>query len=105
MQPLTLHESTQRLYLLMHQGDFYTYEAPGPEIWVYDLATRERVQKIRTRQPAMSIAVSRDDNPLLYAITEDLGSLDIYDASSGEYLRSAGELGIMPSLIDPVPLP
>ena len=105
MQPLTLHEATQRLYLLMHQGDFYTYEAPGPEIWVYDLATRERVDKIRTRQPAMSIAVSRDDNPLLYAITEDLGSLDIYDASSGEYLRSAGELGITPFLIDPVPLP
>ena len=105
MQPLTLHEATQRLFLLMHQGDFYTYEAPGPEIWVYDLATRERVDKIRTRHSSISIAVSQDDNPLLYTITEDLSTLDIYDASSGEYLRSAGELGITPFLIDPVPLP
>lgn len=105
MQPVALHEATGRLYILMHQGDFFTYEDPGPEVWIYDLATRKRVGKIRTRRPSASIAVSRDDNPLLYTITGDLSALDIYDAGSGGYLRSAGELGITPFLIEPVPLP
>ena len=102
MQAVTLHKATQRLYILMHQGDFYSYEDPGPEIWVYDLETRARVEKFSTRQQSISIAVSQDNSPLLYTITEDLSSLDIYDASSGEYLRSAGELGITPFLIGPL---
>ena len=105
MQAVTLHEARQHLYILMHQGDFFTYENPGPEIWVYDLATQSRIEKIRTRHPSISIAVSQDDNPLLYTITGDLSTLEIYDASTGEYLRSAGELGITPFLIEPVPLP
>ena len=102
MQAVTLHKATQRLYILMHQGDFYSYEDPGPEVWVYDLETRARVEKFSTRQQSISIAVSQDNSPLLYTITEDLSSLDIYDASSGEYLRSAGELGITPFLIGPL---
>lgn len=105
IQAVTLHQATQRLYILMHQGDFFTYEYPGPEVWVYDLAIQERIKKIKTRHASISIAVSQDDNPLLYTITEDLSSLDIYDAASGEYLRSAGELGITPFLIEPLPLP
>ena len=105
MQAVTLHEARQHLYILMHQGDFFTYENPGPEIWVYDLATQARVDRIRTRHPSISIAVSQDDNPLLYTITEDLSTLEIYDAGTGEYLRSAGELGITPFLIEPVPVP
>ena len=105
MQAVALHNARQHLYIIMHQGDFFTYEDPGPEIWVYDLQTRARVEKISTRQPSLSIAVSQDDNPLLYTITGDLSSLDIYDASSGEYLRSAGELGLTPFLIGPLPLP
>ena len=90
--------------MVMHQGDFFTYELPGTEIWVYDLETRTRVEKITTRQPSLSIAVSQDDNPLLYTITEDLSALDIYDAGSGEYLRSIGELGVTPFLVQPLPL-
>ena len=102
IQAIALHSATQRLYLLMHQGDFYTYEAPGPEIWVYDVTTQARVNKIRAWRAGISIAVSQDDEPLLYAITEDLSALDVYDANTGDYLRSAGELGITPMLIEPV---
>ena len=104
MQPVTLHSARQHLYMVMHQGDFFTYELPGTEIWVYDLETRARVEKITTRHPSLSIAVSQDDNPLLYTITEDLSALDIYDASSGDYLRSIGELGVTPFLAQPLPL-
>ena len=104
MQPVSLHNKSRHLYLLMHQGDFFTYEDPGPEIWVYDLATQKQIRKIKTNHPSVSIAVSQDDAPLLYTITEDLSSLDIYDATSGEYLRSASELGIVPLLIQVPPL-
>lgn len=103
MQPLALHEARQRLYLLMRQGDFFSYEDPGPEIWVYDLKTRKQVGKIKTRQPSLSIAVSQDEAPLLYAITENLDQLDIYDGA-GQYLRSVPELGIMAALIQVPPL-
>ena len=102
MHPVALHNGRQHLYLVMHQGDFYTYENPGPEIWVYDLATQKKINRITTRQSSLSIAVSQDDNPLLYAITEDLSAMDIYDASTGEFLRSAAELGITPFLLEPV---
>lgn len=105
VQPVAVHQGRNELYLLMHQGDFYSYEAPGPEIWVYDLVRRERLRKITTRQPSISIAVSQDEAPLLYAITEDLSALDIYDADSGKFLRSAPELGIVPALLQVPPLP
>lgn len=103
MQPLALHEANQHLYLLMRQGDFFSYEDPGPEIWVYDLKTRKQLRKIKTRQPSLSIAVSQDEAPLLYAITESLNQLDIYDGA-GQHLRSVSELGIMAALIQPPPL-
>ena len=105
MQPVALNNAGQRLYILLHQGDFFSYEAPGTEIWVYDPATHKRISRIKTNHASSAIAVSQDDNPLLYTITEDLSSLDIYDATSGKYLRSADELGIVPSLIQPVRLP
>ena len=87
----------------MRQGDFFSYEDPGPEIWVYDLKTRKQLRKIKTRQPSLSIAVSQDEAPLLYAITESLNQLDIYD-SAGRHLRSVPELGIMTALIQVPPL-
>ena len=71
---------------------------------MYDLKTRKQVGKIKTRQPSLSIAVSQDGAPLLYAITEKLNQLDIYDGA-GQYLRSVPELGIMAALIQPPPLP
>ena len=103
-QPVSLHNERQHLYLLVHQGDFFSYEAPGSEIWLYDLTTQKQLRKIKTNHSSSAITVSQDDAPLLYTITEDLSSLDIYDATSGEYLRSADELGVVPSLLQVPPL-
>jgi methylamine dehydrogenase heavy chain len=73
---------TNELYVAMHQGGPGTHEAPGPEVWVYDLAAKKKVRVIKPEEPVLSIAVSRDDKPILAAITETLG-LSIMDAATG----------------------
>jgi methylamine dehydrogenase heavy chain len=73
---------TNELYVAMHQGGPGTHEAPGPEVWVYSLADKKKVRVIKPEEPVLSIAVSRDDKPILAAITETLG-LSIMDAATG----------------------
>ena len=53
-QHLAVHAATGRLYALVHQGGPDTHKDPGTEVWVYDLATRRRVQRIRMLNPLAS---------------------------------------------------
>jgi methylamine dehydrogenase heavy chain len=53
-QHLAVHAASGRLYALMHQGGPDTHKEPGTEVWVYDLATRRRVQRIPVRNPLES---------------------------------------------------
>lgn len=123
-QSLASHEKSGLLYTLMHQGSEDTYEEPGDEIWIYDSQSRERVKKIELEHPSLMIAVSTDDAPLLYAsgyattiptwmlyflgMTGGLGDimdhltpvLDVYDAHSGEHLRTIRSIGAFPSQLN-----
>jgi methylamine dehydrogenase heavy chain len=53
-QLLALHAPSGRLYALVHQGGPDTHKDPGTEVWVYDLATRKRVQRIPLLNPLVS---------------------------------------------------
>jgi methylamine dehydrogenase heavy chain len=53
-QHLAVHGPSGRLYALVHQGGPDTHKQPGTEIWVYDLASRARVQRIETLNPLLS---------------------------------------------------
>jgi methylamine dehydrogenase heavy chain len=53
-QLLALHGPTGRLYALVHQGGPDTHKAPGTEVWVYDLGSRRRVQRIPLLNPLVS---------------------------------------------------
>jgi methylamine dehydrogenase heavy chain len=118
-QHLALHQSGGRLYALVHQGGPDTHKQAGTQVWVYDLASRRRVQKIELRGPGFTylgvpfgndwpwplsripdwitgwapefavglLAVTQDDRPLLVTGSNFSGSLAIYDAISGEFLR------------------
>ena len=99
LQHLAVHAGRNRLYALVHQGSRDTHKDPGTTIWVYDLATRRRVQQITTRNLASSIQLTSDDQPLLF--TAFLGSnvLDVYDPASGKLLRSVAEIGTTPTLL------
>ena len=115
-QHLAVHEASQRLYSLVHQGGPDTHKDPGTELWVYDLATRARVERVALRSPGVTflgepielggggrlwgwlldsflgagidtIAVTQDAEPLLVTASGFSGGLGLYDARSGEFLR------------------
>jgi methylamine dehydrogenase heavy chain len=99
LQQLAVHTGLNRLYSIMHQGDLYTHKDPGREVWVYDLAKRARVQKISMQHDAGSIQVSRDPHPLMFSIFIESNVLDVYDATSGKFLRSVTDIGTTPTVL------
>jgi len=58
-QLLAIHGPSGRLYGLMHQGGPDTHKEPGTEVWVYDLATKKRVQRIPLLSPLMSFVAQQ----------------------------------------------
>ena len=99
MQHLAVHEASGRLFSLMHKGGKGTHQAPGNEVWVYDLATHERVQRIKLKKPAMSIQVTRDLEPLMLTVNVLSKALQVYDADNGNHLRSIEEVSLTPCLL------
>jgi methylamine dehydrogenase heavy chain len=53
-QHLAVHAASGRLYVLVHRGGPDTHKQPGTEVWVYDLETRRRIQRIETLNPLVS---------------------------------------------------
>jgi len=124
-QHLAIHRTSGKLYLLTHQGPPETFEDPGTHVWVFDVATREKIEGYELAERTISIAVSQDDAPLLYGIgahipmpllaqiwiyltegeaplieTVQFG-LDVYEAEDGAYQRTIPNLGHLPSMIQP----
>lgn len=99
LQHLALHGPTRRMYSLMHIGGQDSHKDPGTEVWVYDLAGQQRIQRIALKDPATSIAVTRDAKPLLFAVFIGASKVDVYDALSGRFLRSISEIGFSPTTL------
>ena len=99
LQHLALHASSKRLFAIVHQGGTETHKELGNQIWVYDLSTHRKVQTIMTRTKVGSIQVSPDAQPLLFACSLDSNHLDVYDATSGKFLRTVDSLGQTPSVL------
>jgi methylamine dehydrogenase heavy chain len=122
-QLLAVHEGLGRLFVIFHQGGAGTHKDPGPEVWVFDLKERKRVNRIampnftasfvggamglgdggftgwllRTLlddRGADTITVSRDDKPLLFARSSELGAVSVLDARTGVHLRDFSEVGL-----------
>ncbi len=99
LQQLAAHAGLNRLYSIMHQGGPETHKDPGKEVWVYDLATHRRVQRISMKNPSGSIQVTRDARPLLFSAFIESSTLDVYDARSGAWLRSVDSVGTTPTIM------
>jgi len=99
LQHLALHGVTGRLFAIVHQGGPETHKDLGDQVWVYDLGHRRRVQIISMRNKVGSIQVSQDYQPLLFACSMESNRLDIYDATSGKYLRTVDSLGQTPAVL------
>jgi methylamine dehydrogenase heavy chain len=99
LQQLAAGRDPSRLYAIMHQGSIATHKDPGKDLWVFDAATHQRIQRIPLKNLATSIQISSDAHPLLYSIFDASPDLDIYDASSGAYLRTAEHIATSPTLM------
>lgn len=99
LQNAAVHAASGRLYLLMHIGDESTRKNPGGEVWVYDIAERKRVRRIKLEDLATSIQVSQDPQPLLFSIFVETRTLDVYDARSGELQRRIENIGYTPTMM------
>lgn len=78
-----IHEANGRLYVVVHQGETDSHKDPGMNVWVYDLATRAKVDVIDLESHAVSVAVTQDAEPLLVTNTLELPVIHVYDATSG----------------------
>ena len=82
-----------RLYVLMHpHGYDGSHKDPGLEVWVFDPPSRQRVQRIELAIPAVSIGMTRDPNALMLATNVEM-NIDVYNAKTGEHLRTLADFG------------
>jgi len=92
------HSANHRLYVLMHQGHFWTHKNSGTEIWEFDSATRKRLRRIKLPEPAQSVAVSQDADALLYTIA-DSERIYAFRVATGKQLYRTKRLGFTPQLL------
>ena len=122
LQHVALHGASGRLFVVVHRGGPGSHKDPGPEIWVYDLSRRTRVDRFKVpnlagaflgpllgaepggfldrlfrivvpNQGAHTIAVTQDASPLLFVRNADVGVVGVLDARTGATLRMLGEAG------------
>jgi len=53
-QHLAVHHATGRLYSLVHQGPPDSHKDAASEVWVHDLATRKRIQRLAVHNPGLT---------------------------------------------------
>jgi methylamine dehydrogenase heavy chain len=127
LQHLAVHERSRRLYSLMHRGGPDTHKEPGEEVWIYDVASRRRLERVVLRNPGVTIygfpievgrgwvwpfnrvsdwmldrvapamvthiEVTPDEAPLLFSVSQFSGSIGVYDALTGSFLRRVQPVG------------
>src|ERR1700733_4037936 len=92
------HSANRRLYVLMHQGHPWTHKNSGTEVWEFDAAAGKRLQRIKLAESAQTVAVSGDDSPLVYVIT-DSERIAAYRVGSGKLVYRTKPLGFTPQLL------
>ena len=90
---MVYHRASHQLFVLMHQGRFWSHKDPGAEVWVLDTRSRKLVKRIALLHPASTVQVSQDEHPQLYTLSSDPHDLAIYDVDSGKLLRHRKEAG------------
>lgn len=92
------HPTRRRVYVLMHQGRAWTHKTSGSEVWEFDATTGKRLQRIKLEEPAQSVAVSPDSNPLVYVIAAS-ERIYAYPVATGKLLYRTEPLGFTPQLL------
>jgi methylamine dehydrogenase heavy chain len=97
-QLVSWHPGSNRLFVAMHEGEEWSHKHAGEEVWVFDLDSKERLQRIPTEHGAFSSIVTQDEQPLLFTLSETQ-TLSVFDGTSYEHKGDVGELGISPYVL------
>ncbi|MFC0340833.1 methylamine dehydrogenase (amicyanin) large subunit [Paracoccus niistensis] len=98
-QIVAYHRPSNQIYMLVDQRAEWTHKTPSRHVVVINAETGERVARHELGHDIDSVAVSQDDDPLLYGLSTGAKTLYIYDAETGEELRSVNQLGHGPTVI------
>jgi methylamine dehydrogenase heavy chain len=89
-QPIAWHKQSDRIFVLMHAGSYWSHNDAATEIWVLNLKTHALLARYAVQaKPAgvvRSFAVSQKAKPQLYLLNPD-GGATVVDADTGEVLR------------------
>lgn len=100
-QPIALHRQSGTLYVGVHpQGREGSHKDPAREIWIYDLASKTRVGRVRTPH-AVGLTVSQGAAPRVFAFNTDGAGITAFDG--GRKLRqvaAAGGFGDTPTQLE-----
>lgn len=100
-QPLAVHVATGTAYVGVHpKGKEGSHKEAAREVWVFDLASKSRVGRVKTA-PATTLAVSQGDNPRLFAMSVEGGAMVAFDG--GRKLKKApvtGAFGDTPTQLE-----
>lgn len=84
------------IHVLMHRdGADGSHKSGGPEVWVFDPASKRRVNRFELKNWGVSIEVTGGKNPYLVVTNGDM-QLDVYDAGTGKWLKMIGGAAAMP---------
>lgn len=97
--PVVYHRESGRLFVLADVRPEWTHVYASGHVLVYDVNTKKRIDDITLIHPALSINISQDANPLLYALDNHAAELHIYDANTGRYRQTVDEMGHDPYII------
>jgi methylamine dehydrogenase heavy chain len=101
-QPIAWHKQSDRIFVLMHPGSYWSHNDAATEIWVLNLKTHALLARypmlVKPAGVVRSITVSQKAKPQLYLINPDGGDT-VVDADTGEVLRkidfAAGEAAVV----------
>ena len=89
-QPIAWHKQSDRIFVLMHPGSYWSHNDAATAIWVLNLKTHALLARYAVQvKPAgvvRSISVSQKAKPQLYLLNPDGGDT-VVDADTGEVLR------------------
>ena len=92
------HDSGRLWVGMTPDGYEGSHKDPAPEVWLFDTGSGERLARFELRVPGLSFAATRGKEPKLLAVNI-AGQLDIYNGSTGEWLRTVGSLGETPYMV------
>jgi methylamine dehydrogenase heavy chain len=94
----SVHEGTGLMYILMHQGEEYTHQNPGTEVWVYNLLAQRRIARMKLEVETSNIMVTQETAPKLI-VSDEEGGLHLYDALKMKLDRTIDDPGPAAALL------